>query len=71
MMSMSLPGVLLVVTHPWTDWSQKPSIENMYNLHIFLLLNNTCLDTEAGKVEASPDEMLGVKLDLRSVFYNF
>jgi len=24
----------------------------------------TCLDTEAGKVEASPDEMLGVKLDL-------
>ena len=42
----------------------KKVVQLYVQLHIICFLVFACLDTEAGKVEASPDEMLGVKLDL-------
>ena len=39
MMSMSLLGVLLVVTHPWIDWTQKPLMGKLYSCMFSYILS--------------------------------
>ena len=46
------------------DWLEPETLSKYQSCRIFGSSNLACLETEAGKVEARPAEILGVKLDL-------